>query len=189
MLASFGSCICAGAGADNKDAPKPLPPEIVKAWRDAGADVGWMKDLPVDEAVPMLFRMEPDRRRAHAGPDARGDFALREPLCLTSVGISTREPWPRDLTSRRIYIFPDHGWAADGVGLQAERALAGGEQVAVREHRLGERARRAVGDRLDDLPVGGVCPPSPAKPGLRNPSQRNRGAKSSAATPVRSVQQ
>ena len=63
----------------------------------------------------MLFRMEPDRRRAHAGPDAHGDFALREPLCLTSVGISTREPWPRDLTSRRIYIFPDHGWTADGL--------------------------------------------------------------------------
>jgi internalin A len=28
--------------ADNKEAPKPLPPEIVQMWRDAGANVGWM---------------------------------------------------------------------------------------------------------------------------------------------------
>ena len=28
--------------ADKKDALKPLPPEIVQAWRDAGANVGWM---------------------------------------------------------------------------------------------------------------------------------------------------
>ena len=46
VLASFGSGVCAGAGADKKDAPKPLPPEIVKAWRNAGAQVGWMKDVP-----------------------------------------------------------------------------------------------------------------------------------------------
>jgi internalin A len=29
--------------ADKKESPKPLPPEIVKAWSDAGASVGWMK--------------------------------------------------------------------------------------------------------------------------------------------------
>jgi len=29
--------------ADKKDVSKPLPPEVVKAWRDAGASVGWMK--------------------------------------------------------------------------------------------------------------------------------------------------
>jgi len=33
-------------GQTKKEAPKPLPPEIVKAWRDAGAEVGWMKDVP-----------------------------------------------------------------------------------------------------------------------------------------------
>jgi hypothetical protein len=30
------------AAADKIEAPKPLPPEIVQAWRDAGANVGWM---------------------------------------------------------------------------------------------------------------------------------------------------
>jgi hypothetical protein len=46
VLASCGLGTATGADPENKDAPKPLPPEIVKAWRDAGADAGWMKDIP-----------------------------------------------------------------------------------------------------------------------------------------------
>jgi hypothetical protein len=46
----------------------------------------WLQDLPVDEAVPMLFRMEPDRRRA---PPDIDDFQIREPLCQSSVGVSS----------------------------------------------------------------------------------------------------
>ena len=70
----------------------------------------WLGGLPVDEAVPMMFRMEPDRRRA---PPSLDDFRIREPLCQTSVGISTTEPWPSDLDGKRIYVFPDNGWRAD----------------------------------------------------------------------------
>jgi hypothetical protein len=67
----------------------------------------WLRGLPVDEAVPMLFRMEPDRRRAAADID---DFRIREPLCMGSVGVSTTEPWPDDMRGKRIYIFADEGW-------------------------------------------------------------------------------
>jgi RNA polymerase sigma factor (sigma-70 family) len=35
-----------GAWADKEEAPRPLPPEILKAWRDAGAEVAWMKHVP-----------------------------------------------------------------------------------------------------------------------------------------------
>ena len=42
-LASCGLTIFAGEGLGKKDAAKPLPPEIVKAWKGAGASVGWMK--------------------------------------------------------------------------------------------------------------------------------------------------
>ncbi len=42
VLASCGLDVYAGADADKKEAPKPLPPEIVQTWRDAGANVGWM---------------------------------------------------------------------------------------------------------------------------------------------------
>jgi Protein of unknown function (DUF3142) len=67
----------------------------------------WIHELPVDEAVPMMFRMEPDRRRA---PPSVDDFQIREPLCRTSTGVSTDEPWPSNLAGKRIYVFPDHGW-------------------------------------------------------------------------------
>ena len=67
----------------------------------------WIHNLPVDEAVPMMFRMEPDHRRA---PPSVDEFQIREPLCGTSTGVSTDEPWPSDLEGKRIYVFPDKGW-------------------------------------------------------------------------------
>jgi hypothetical protein len=75
----------------------------------------WIAALPVDEAVPMLFRMEPDRRRVP--PDSPW-FKIREPLCQNSLGLSTREPWPPEALetlnpSRRIYLFADRGWHSD----------------------------------------------------------------------------
>jgi hypothetical protein len=79
----------------------------------------WIADLPVDEAVPMLFRMEPDRR--HARPDLP-QYRIREPLCTGSVGISTHEAWPDDIAGKRIYVFADRGWHED-LDLLAERKL------------------------------------------------------------------
>ena len=70
----------------------------------------WLHDLPIDEAVPMFFRMEPDHRRAPADAD---DFQIREPLCQSSIGVSTTEPWPSRIAGKRIYIFPDNGWKSD----------------------------------------------------------------------------
>lgn len=70
----------------------------------------WIHNLPIDEAVPMMFRMEPDRRRA---PPSVDDFQIREPLCRSSVGVSTTEPWPTDLDGKRVYVFADNGWHAD----------------------------------------------------------------------------
>jgi len=67
----------------------------------------WIRGIPVDEAVPMMFRMEPDHYRA---PPSIDDFQIREPLCRTSIGVSTDEPWPSNFAGKRIYVFPDHGW-------------------------------------------------------------------------------
>jgi hypothetical protein len=82
----------------------PLSMTALASWcsRDS-----WLSGLPVDEAVPMMFRMEPDRRRAAADID---DFKIREPLCRGSVGVSTTEPWPDGIAGKRIYIFADEGW-------------------------------------------------------------------------------
>ena len=70
----------------------------------------WLHGLPIDEAVPMMFRMEPDHRRAPPNVD---DFQIREPLCWSSAGVSTTEPWPSHLAGKRLYIFPDRGWQLD----------------------------------------------------------------------------
>ena len=69
----------------------------------------WLRDLPVDEAVPMIFRMGADDktiRNMLAGGD---DF--REPLCQKSYGVAIDEPpdFQRD-ASRRVYIFNSHEW-------------------------------------------------------------------------------
>src|SRR6266404_7069124 len=59
-LAVLASCsLFAGAGADKKETPKPLPPEIVKAWRNAGAQVGWMKDAPPRSRGDALYKCYP----------------------------------------------------------------------------------------------------------------------------------
>jgi hypothetical protein len=78
----------------------------------------WLRGLPVDEAVPMMFRMEPDHRRALPGID---DFRIRDPLCQSSVGISTTEPWPSRLEGKRIYVFTDNGWRSDSPALLERR--------------------------------------------------------------------
>lgn len=70
----------------------------------------WIADLPVNEATPMFFRMEPDRRRV-VGTEP--EYRVREPLCMSSVGVSTREPWPPDIRNKRIYIFAEHGWTKE----------------------------------------------------------------------------
>jgi hypothetical protein len=51
VFASCGLGPATGADPENKDAPKPLSAEILKAWRDAGADTGWMKDIPPELGV------------------------------------------------------------------------------------------------------------------------------------------
>jgi hypothetical protein len=89
--------------------PANLPLSITALASWCGWD-DWIRDLPVDEAVPMMFRMEPDHRRA---PPSVDDFQIREPLCRTSTGVSTDEPWPSNLAGKRIYVFPDHGWRND----------------------------------------------------------------------------
>ncbi len=96
--------------------PPQMPLSITALASWCSYDGEWMRTLPVDEAVPMLFRMEPDRRRAEIGGSwGSGDFALREPLCMGSVGISTHEPWPPGMQQRRVYVFADRGWNRDGL--------------------------------------------------------------------------
>jgi hypothetical protein len=89
--------------------PPALPLSITALASWCSSD-DWLRDLPIDEAVPMFFRMEPDRR---FGPLDLPQFTIREPLCATSIGISTREPFTGSFNGKRLYIFPDRGWRQD----------------------------------------------------------------------------
>lgn len=68
----------------------------------------WIGALPVDEAVPMLFRMGADDGEVRARLRRGEDF--RERLCRGSFGISTDEARPRLRYGRRIYVFHPRSW-------------------------------------------------------------------------------
>jgi hypothetical protein len=89
----------------------------------------WLHDLPVDEAVPMFFRMEPDHRRAPPNAD---DFRIREPLCQSSAGISTTESWPSDLAGKRVYVFSDRGWHNEPANTSLTASFAASPALARR---------------------------------------------------------
>ena len=69
----------------------------------------WLKDLPVDEAVPMIYRMGPDDERIKTMLADGYDF--REPICRKSYGISVDEPFAHSLDDgRRLYVFNPRPW-------------------------------------------------------------------------------
>jgi len=74
----------------------------------------WLRDLPVDEAVPMIFRMGADDRAIKMMLAGGDDF--REPLCQRSYGVAIDEPldMKRD-TSRRVYVFNNHSWTQNDI--------------------------------------------------------------------------
>jgi hypothetical protein len=71
------------------------------------ADDDWIGSLPVDEAVPMFFRMGRDRRPTSA---PGWTYPIREPLCQRSAGVATDEPWPAIPPDARVYVFHPGAW-------------------------------------------------------------------------------
>ena len=80
----------------------------------------WLDDLPVDEAVPMIFRMGADDRAIKNLLASGADF--REPLCQRSYGIAVDEPIESKFKpDRRVYVFNDRSWTAADVNSIEER--------------------------------------------------------------------
>jgi hypothetical protein len=71
----------------------------------------WLSELPVDEAVPMLYRLGVDRQQVLFHLEAGRDF--RSSLCQQSIGVSTDEQRPRFPAGRRLYIFHSHSWSEE----------------------------------------------------------------------------
>lgn len=82
----------------------------------------WLHGLPVDEAVPMLFRMGGPRRLS------AGSYRLVEPMCRSSRGVATDEPWPADLArldaATRVYLFAPQPWESSQLAIVAAAPLS-----------------------------------------------------------------
>jgi hypothetical protein len=71
----------------------------------------WIKDLPVDEAIPMIFRMGADNNKVKTLLKNGTDFSIS--LCQKSYGIATDEPLTLNFDkTRRVYVFKSAttGW-------------------------------------------------------------------------------
>ena len=68
----------------------------------------WLGEVPVDEVVPMLFRMGPGGSSVRAALNAGRD--LRHPRCRTALGVAIGSPIPHAPPGRRVYLFNPHSW-------------------------------------------------------------------------------
>lgn len=98
-------------------AAMPLSITALASWC---MDDNWLDGLPVDEAIPMLFRMGVDERQVRHHLDAGEDF--RPPLCRSSYGLATDETAPRRLMrTRRLYLFHTRSWSSTSTRQIIER--------------------------------------------------------------------
>lgn len=88
-----------------------LPPQTVlsmtalASWCESET---WLAAAPVDEIVPMLFRMGPGGAPLKAKLAAGGDFT--NPRCRTAYGVSTDAPLAAAPDGRRVYLFNPRSW-------------------------------------------------------------------------------
>jgi hypothetical protein len=78
----------------------------------------WLAGLPIDEAVPMLFRLGADRQHVLRHLQAGGD--VRCTAGPYSVGLATDEPVPRVWSGRRLYVFSPRAWSPASVSMALE---------------------------------------------------------------------
>ena len=93
----------------------PLSITALASWC---LDDDWLDELPIDEAIPMLFRMGPD------GAALRQAWLVRRPAprCRGSLGVSLDEPAPRAAADRRVYVFNPGEWTPRSVSAAMEAA-------------------------------------------------------------------
>jgi hypothetical protein len=93
-----------------KEIRRRMPPGMplsITALASWCSQPSWLNDLPVDEAVPMLFRMGGNiRLKKPPG----WNYEATVPQCRTSVGVSTDEAWPGITADKRIYVFHPRAW-------------------------------------------------------------------------------
>jgi hypothetical protein len=95
------------------DVRRGLPRDVklsmtaLASWCDTET---WLERAPVDEIVPMLFRLGQGGQRIKANLEAGGDFT--EPRCREALAVSSDEPLRRAPAGRRVYLFSPRSWTA-----------------------------------------------------------------------------
>ena len=67
----------------------------------------WLSDVPIDEAVPMLFRMGPSDGVYRELASTPSDGAE---ICRGALGVSLDEPLRVGRAGRRLYVFSPRAW-------------------------------------------------------------------------------
>lgn len=86
--------------------PRDLPLTITALASWCAGD-RWLDGLPIDEAVPQLFRMGPEA----AAVIARA--ARFRGVCGSSVGFATDEPFRIRASRRRVWLFHPRAWTRE----------------------------------------------------------------------------
>jgi len=99
------------------DLRRTLPDSIALSITALGswcAGDRWLGGLPVDEVVPMLFRMGADDRAVRASFAARED-GFASGVCATSLGMATDEPVSSLRGIERVYVFHAGSWTREAL--------------------------------------------------------------------------
>jgi hypothetical protein len=91
--------------------PQTMPLSITALASWCAGD-NWLSDLPIDEAVPMLFRMGIDGRQFRSRLSA-GDDPFANP-CHTAAGVSSDELITLPMR-KRLYIFSPKPWTHESL--------------------------------------------------------------------------
>ena len=79
---------------------------------------GWIRELPIDAAIPMVFQMGPDDRGIRKLLASGDDWTVES--CRGSYGVSTFERAPQLRSGRAIYVFNVRPWTRS----QFQQAIA-----------------------------------------------------------------
>ncbi len=90
-----------------RDLPASIPLSITALASWCSGD-NWLSDLPIDEAVPMLFRMGVERRQFEGRLKSGQQF--ESSACQTAAGVSTDELITAP-TVERLYVFNPTPWS------------------------------------------------------------------------------
>jgi hypothetical protein len=92
----------------------PAVPLSITALASWCADDAWLAGLPVDEVVPMLFRLGPSNEAFRGFARSAREA---QPACRRAIGTSLDEQLELVRDGRRVYVFSPKAWTSARVDI------------------------------------------------------------------------